>query len=94
MDPELKKLLEENLVLAKDNNRMLHNIRRNQVLSTVWTVLVWVVALAIPVYLYQHFVQPVVHNFFSPTATSTPSVFVFPASAEVQKLINSYKVQK
>jgi hypothetical protein len=94
-DPEIKRLLEQNLALAKDNSRILHNIRRNQVLGTVWTITLWAVALAVPYFLYQHYVQPIVDNFYSPKSTTTgPNFFGFPlSSAEVQKLIDSYKTK-
>lgn len=36
MDPESKKLLEETLVLAKENNQILHHIRRVQKWATFW----------------------------------------------------------
>ena len=90
---EIRKLLQENIELAKENRKVLHAIRRNQIFSTVWTVLIWVVALAIPVYLYHQYLEPVVSRFYPSASTTTPSFFVFPTSSEMQKLINSYKAQ-
>jgi len=37
MDPESKKLLEETLVLAQENNKMLHKVRGVQKWATFWS---------------------------------------------------------
>jgi len=60
MDPELRNLMEETHALAKDNHRMLRTIRRGQVLSFLSTVIIWVAVLALPLYLYQHYFQPLI----------------------------------
>jgi hypothetical protein len=39
MDPESKKLLEETLVLARENNSILHKVRSVQKWSTYWQTL-------------------------------------------------------
>lgn len=94
MDPELKRQLEEIHALAKDNHQMLRAIRRDQWLGFIGRVIVWIIVLALPLYLYQQYFQPLVSKFYptSGTATSSTSgMFGLPTSAEVQKLINSYK---
>ncbi len=37
MDPESKKLLEETLALAQENNKMLHKVRRVQKWAAFWS---------------------------------------------------------
>lgn len=94
MDPEIKKELEEIHALARDNHQMLRAIRRDQWLGFIGRIIVWAIVLALPLYLYQQYLQPIVSKFYPTTSTSTSSTsgpFGFPTSAEVQKLINSYK---
>ncbi len=93
MDPELKKLLEETHALAKDNHQMLRAIRRDQWLGFIGRVIVWVIVLALPLYLYQQYLQPLVARFSQATGIETPASgpFGLPTSADVQKLLNSIK---
>jgi len=96
MDPELERTLDEIHALAKDNHRMLRAIRRSQWLSFFSTVIIWVVVLALPLYLYQQYLQPIIERISTASgmSTSTTSGFLgLPTSAELQKLINSAKGQ-
>ncbi len=89
MDPELKRVLDETHALAKENHRMLRAIRRDQWLGLVGRIIVWIIVLALPLYLYQQYLEPFVTKLVPGAATT--SIFGLPTSAEVQKLINSYK---
>lgn len=91
MDPELKRQIEEIHVLAKDNHDMLRALRRHQWYSFVWTIVVWIVVLALPLYLYQQYVQPIVEKFSTTPGTTFPGTFSVPSSAEIQKLLNSFQ---
>jgi len=91
MDPEMKKLIEETHALAKDNHDMLRRIRRDQWLGFVGRVIVWAIVLALPLYLYQQYMQPIVARFSSTSTTTTSGMFGIPTSADLQKLINSFK---
>jgi hypothetical protein len=42
MDPETKKLLEETLELSRENNKILHSLRRSLRLQRIMTILYWV----------------------------------------------------
>jgi len=42
MDPESKKLLEETLAVAKENNDMLHSLRRSMRFARFMSILYWV----------------------------------------------------
>lgn len=46
-EQELKELLEANLRLSKENNRMLKKMRRAQKRATIFRVLYWIVIIAI-----------------------------------------------
>ncbi len=42
MDPESRKLLEETLELAKENNKLLHYMKRTMRVSTIVTFIYWI----------------------------------------------------
>jgi len=94
MDPETKRQLEEIHALAKDNHRMLRSIKRHQWYSFLGTIIIWIVVLALPLYLYQQYLQPFVSKFSATTGITTSGPFGLPTSADLQKLINSYKAGK
>lgn len=89
MDPEIKRLLEESLAIEKDNNAILRSMRHHQWLSFLTSIVFWVVVVALPLYLYQQYFQPVLDKFTG-TGTNT-GTFSMPTSAELQKLIDSFK---
>jgi hypothetical protein len=91
MDSEMKRELEEIHALAKDNHQMLRAIRRHQWYGVIGTIIFWAVLLVAPLYLYQQYVQPFVEKFSATTGTSTSGPFGLPTSADLQKLINSFK---
>jgi len=51
--------LEELLRLTKDNNRMLHAMRRNAFLGSVVKFIVWAAFIIIPLWLYMQYLAPV-----------------------------------
>ena len=91
MDPELKQMIEETRALAKDNHRMLRAIRRDQWLGFVGRIIVWAIVLALPLYLYQQYLQPIVAKISATPGEFTSGLFGFPTSADVQKLLDSFK---
>lgn len=54
--------LEEILRLTKDNNRMLHAMRRNAFLGSVVKVIVWAAFIIIPLWLYMQYLAPVMQS--------------------------------
>jgi hypothetical protein len=94
MDPEIKRQLEEIHALSRDNHRMLRAIRRDQWLSFVGKIVFWVILLALPLYLYQQYIQPLVAQFQTTTGMITSGPFGIPTTADLQKLINLYKAGK
>jgi len=90
MDSEMRKLLEETHALAKDNHDMLRAIRRDQWLGFIGRIIVWAIVLALPLYIYQQYLQPFVAKFSAASGGTTSGPFGFPTSAELQKLLNSF----
>ena len=93
MDPDLRRMLEENLALSKDNQRMLRAIRRDQWLGFIGRIVIWAIVLLLPLYLYQQYLEPIVSKFSTTPGEFTSGIFGLPTSAEVQKLINSFKAK-
>ncbi len=58
----MRELLEENLRLAKDNNRMLRSARNSARLGFVGRILFWIVMLGIPTYIYVAYLAPIVSS--------------------------------
>lgn len=91
MDPELKQELAQIHALAKDNHDMLKSIKRYQWLGFIGKLIVWAIVFALPLYLYQQYVQPLVTAYTANTSATTSGPFGFPTFAELEKLINSFK---
>ena len=91
MDPELRRELDEIHALAKDNLRMLRSVRRDQWLGFIGRVIIWIIVLALPLYLYQQYLQPLVSKFSATPGSAPSGLFGLPTTAELGKLINSFK---
>ena len=92
MDPEIKRLLEENHALIKDNHRMLRAVRRHQILATFGKFIVWGIVLLSAAYSYQFYLKPLADTYSAANNPSSPaSGFWSTASAEIQKLLHSGK---
>lgn len=94
MDPEIKTLLEETHALAKDNHKMLRSIRRSQWMSFMSTIVVWLVVLALPLYLYRQYLEPIITQISETSGMSTTTTSGFlgiPSFANIEKLINSFR---
>ena len=58
MDPESKKLLEDTLAIAQENNQILHELRRSMRFARFMSILYWVLIIGSAVGAF-YFVQPV-----------------------------------
>ena len=61
MDPNVQKF-EEIHRLVKENNRMLHAMRRNAFFGGIIRLLIWAVALGIPVWLFFTYLFPILES--------------------------------
>lgn len=91
MEPDIKRELEEIRALVKDNHRMLKAMRRDQWISFFGRVIVWVIVLLLPLYLYQQYLWPIVSQFSPEASKKSTGPFGLPSSTDIQKLINSYQ---
>ena len=92
MNPEEKHLLEEIHALARDNHRMLRSVRRHQLLVDFGKFTFFLLLLGLAAYYYFFSIQPAVDRFKATGVVDIPAMlFGFPTSAELEKLIESYK---
>jgi uncharacterized oligopeptide transporter (OPT) family protein len=54
--------LEEILRLTKENNRMLHSMRRNAWLGGIFKLIMWGVLFVIPLWLYLQYLAPMMQS--------------------------------
>ncbi len=64
MDPETKRLLEESLVIAKENNEMLKKVVRNQKWAAIYRIGYWTVIILFSFGAY-YFVKPLMGNMLN-----------------------------
>jgi len=57
MTPEEREMLEQTLELTRDNNKILHKIRRNNIISSIIRALYWIIILGTAFGAY-YFIQP------------------------------------
>ena len=62
MDDDLKTLLEENIRISKDNNRMLRTMKRAAVAGVIGRVIFWILILGVPAYLYITYLSPLISS--------------------------------
>ena len=94
MDPELKRELDQIRALEKDNHDMLRAIRRGAILGFFGKVIIWLIVLALPFYLYQQYLTPLLEKFSVTPGQLTTDFLNLPSSIDVQKLLNSLNVAK
>jgi uncharacterized membrane protein len=73
MDPEVKKMMEENLALARENNTILKGIRGAQRRAMIYRFLYWILILGITFGAY-YFVQPYVDSLLGYYGSFTEGV--------------------
>ena len=88
---DLKRELEQIHVLTKDNHRMLRAIRRDQMYALIAKIVFWAVIIGVPIYFYQAVFKPQFDEFKQNPTGAALNVFGLPSSAEIQKLIDSFK---
>ena len=91
MDPEIRRLLEENHALAKDTHRLVRSIRTHQLWSSFGRFFLWLIAIVLAAYFYVMFVKPLAAKYSAGNTPSPAAGFFSASSADIQKLLNSVK---
>ncbi|KND47191.1 MAG: hypothetical protein AB199_02040 [Parcubacteria bacterium C7867-004] len=86
----LQALLEENLAVAKDNNRLLRLIRRDAMLNLIAKIVIWMILLGVPLFFLGTYIGPLLDAFSSATSgQSTPGSL--PSKDQLNTLLEEYK---
>ncbi len=72
MEPEIKHLLEENLALAKENNKMLKRLRGGQKWSSLGRLVHWILIIVATVWAYYYFSSYI--EWFNKLKESLPEI--------------------
>ena len=81
MDPEIKKLLEENLRVTNDTNKILRSLRAQARWGLVGKIILWIALIVIPLYFLQAYLEPYM-ELIEKQAEGNP---------DLQKLIDQYR---
>ncbi|MEK7106712.1 MAG: hypothetical protein AAB899_00810 [Patescibacteria group bacterium] len=63
MEPGQNNLLNETYRLSKENNKMLHSMRRSAFWGGLFKVIFWIVIIVAPIWFYSAYLAPVVESF-------------------------------
>ena len=91
---ELKKLLEENLAVAKDNNRLLRELRRNAILGLIAKIVIWLVLLGVPLFFLSAYLGPLMDTVTGQSSNGAGipmGLFGVPSEEQINKLIEQYQ---
>ena len=72
---DLRDLLEENLELARENNKMLRAMRRDAIISGVLKTLVWAVVIVSSFYFTAKYLEPMLGMFTQAASGMDPEQF-------------------
>jgi hypothetical protein len=64
-DDDHEELLERTYRISRENNKMLHSMRRSAFLGGIIKLIVWAALLGIPIWLYVQYINPVLSNVVS-----------------------------
>lgn len=82
MDSDNQDKIDELLALEKENNKMLHKMRRSMVWSQVFTFLYWALILGVAGWSY-YFIQPYIEKYWGVYQTAMKTM------ADIQKAGNA-----
>lgn len=82
----IEQLLEDNLEVAEENNKLLHSLRRTQRWAFWGKLLLWIIVLGLPVLL----LGPYLHALLPVTGEGSHSLFGLPSADQVKALLNAY----
>lgn len=91
---ELKKLLEEDIAIGKDNNRLLREMRRNAILGLIAKVVIWLVLLGVPLFFLSAYLGPLMDTLTGQStngAVIPGGLFGVPSEEQINKLIEQYQ---
>lgn len=89
---DLKRLVQKNIAIAEDTNRLVRKMRRGALWGRVFQIVWWLLFLAVSGAAYYYYLQPYVQkveNFYTQVQTSGKQAQGF--EGQVQQFINSFR---
>lgn len=90
---EIKELLEQEIEITKENNKLLRQLHRNAMIGLIAKVVIWLIILGVPLF----FLGPYLKPFFSlittgqmPEGSGTESILGLPSADQLQEIITIY----
>ena len=92
-DTHLEELLEENLELAKENNKLLKEMRRNAIIGLIARVVIWLVVLGVPLFFLSTYLGPILGALQGQANGQEIPVGLFglPSEEQMNRLIEQYQ---
>ena len=89
----IRKLLEEQLALAQDSNKIIHNMRKWGRVAFAAKVVIWTIVLVVPLLLLPYLAPfiPAFGGSASSTSLTSSSLFGYPSPAEIQQIFHPGK---
>jgi hypothetical protein len=86
MDPELKRLLEENLRVAEDTNALLHKMQTEARWGLVAKIILWALVIIVPLFFLQAYLEPYMELLQGSTGGEAGG-----GGIDFQKLLDEYQ---
>lgn len=92
-ETHLEELLEENLELAKENNKLLKEMRRNAIIGLIARVVIWLVVLGVPIFFLSTYLGPILDALSGQASGQEIPVGLFgmPSQEQLNQLIEQYQ---
>ena len=85
---ELRPLIEENLRLARENNKLLRAMHRSSIYGLIWKIIIWTIILGGPAYVYYAY-QPLINSAIQGFTQAKDGFSLSPE--KIQALIKQYE---
>lgn len=89
----LEALLEENIAVTRENNRLLRELRRNALLGFIARIVIWLILLGVPLLFISSYLAPIIETMSGKVESGQipTGVFGLPSSEQIQQLIDQYR---
>jgi hypothetical protein len=89
-EARMEQLLEENLALNKENNKILRRMERNALISFFAKIFLWLLLLGLPLIFFGPYLKPLFGLLTGAPADGAASPIGVPSESQLQQLLNVY----
>lgn len=90
MDEDLKRLLEENLAVTKETNKLLRQMRREAIIGNLVRLALYLVILGLPIFFLSQYLGPLLNAVTAPGEGESSGIFVAPTPEQLESLKELY----